>query len=332
MPGQMQAPFRPTPLARTRRAAFAALALPLLAMSACGSTSPVLTSPQPATQSSIAGEIPSAVKAMEPFVIATDASYAPNEYTNGSGQLVGWDLELAQDVCSVLGVSCTIEDVTFDDIIPALLAKNPKYVMSFSSFTPTADRESSGIDFITYYQAGESWLAKVGGPTITSASQMCGHSVAVESGTVEESDAYGYMGQNPGGGAISGDTDHCTAAGLQDINVESFDTQTEANSALISGRADFGWADQPVADYQVKLEPGKLRISGSPCSIYPYGVAVAHKLGFDKAIEDAITYLINNGYYSKILSSAGVTDGGVTASDVGVNNNNPVGSTCVPSY
>ena len=87
--------------------------------------------------------------------------------------------------------------------------------------------------------------------------------------------------------------------GSQDINVESFSTQTEANAALLSGRADFGWADQPVADYQVKLEPGKLRISGQPCSIYPYGVAVAHKLGFDKAIEDAITYLINNGYYSQ---------------------------------
>ena len=118
------------------------------------------------------------------------------------------------------------------------------------------------------------------------------------------------MGQNPGGGAISGDTDNCTAAGLQDINVESFASQTEANAALISGRADFGWADQPVADYQVKLEPGKLKISGQPCSIYPYGVAVEHKLGFDKAIEDALTYLINNGYYGKILSSAGVTGRG----------------------
>jgi polar amino acid transport system substrate-binding protein len=328
----MHALPRPAHLNRARRAAFAALALPVIVMSACGSTSPILTSPQPATQSSISNEIPAAVKKLEPFVIAADASYAPNEYVNANGQVVGWDLELAQDVCSVLGVSCTIQDVTFDDIIPALLAKNPKYAMSFSSFTPTADREASGIDFITYYEAGESWLARVGGPTITAASQMCGSSVAVESGTVEESDAYGYMGQNPGGGAIKGDTDHCTAAGLKDINVESFPSQTEANAALISGRADYGWADQPVADYQVKLEPGKLKISGQPCSVYPYGVAVAKSLGFDKAIEDALTYLINHGFYSKILSNAGVSDGGVTASAVDVNDNNPVGSTCVPSY
>ena len=50
----MHALPRPAQLNRARRAAFAALALPVIVMSACGSTSPVMTSPQPATQSSIA--------------------------------------------------------------------------------------------------------------------------------------------------------------------------------------------------------------------------------------------------------------------------------------
>ena len=62
----------------------------------------------------------------------------------------------------------------------------------------------------------------------------------------------------PGGMKIAGDTDHCTSAGKQDITVaELFDTRPQANAALLSGRADFGWADQPVADYQVKLESGQ---------------------------------------------------------------------------
>ena len=323
---------------RLRRSA-ALLLLPLAMLSACGggssgpSSSTAATASVPAAQASIVAEIPSSVTSMEPLQIASDASYAPNEYVDAStGALTGWDLQLATDVCAVLGQHCTINNVTFSDIIPALLESPPKYVMSFSSYTPTAQREQSGIDFITYYQAGESWLAKVGGPTITHASQMCGHSVAVEAGTVEESDAWGYMGKKPGGDAISGDTDNCTAAGLQDITVDSFDTQTEANAALLSGRADFGWADQPIADYQVKLNPGKLKISGQPCSIYPYGVAVVKSLGFDKAIEDAISYLISHGYYTQILKSYNVSDGAVPASAVGVNDNNPVGSTCVPSY
>jgi polar amino acid transport system substrate-binding protein len=323
----------PTRRARAHRAAVALL-LPAALLSACGgSSSSGSTLPTPSAQSSIIAEIPSAVKAMEPFQIATDASYAPNEYADPkSGALVGWDLELAQDVCAVLGQSCTITNVTFDDIIPALTEAHPKYVMSFSSYTPNATREQTGIDFITYYQAGESWLVKTGSPTITEASQMCGHSVAVESGTVEESDAWGYMGKKPGGDAISGDVDHCTAAGLQDINVESFAEQTQANTALLSGRANFGWADQPVADYQVQQNPGKLEISGQPCSVYPYGIAVEHSLGFDKALEDAVTYVIQHGFYTPVLKSYGVEDGAIAASAVSVNDNNATGSTCVPSY
>ncbi|HYA00855.1 MAG TPA: transporter substrate-binding domain-containing protein [Candidatus Binatia bacterium] len=324
--------------ARPFRLATVLLIAPVALLSACGSSSAPSassggTSSLPPAQQSIIAEIPSAVKSMEPWQIAADASYAPNEYVDpSSGDLIGWDLVLAKDVCAVLGQVCTINNVTFDDIIPALEESPPKYVMSFSSFTPTAAREKTGIDFITYYRAGESWMIRVGGTAITKASQMCGHSVAVEAGTVEESDAWGFMGKKPGGDAISGDTDNCTSAGLKDINVESFDTQTEANAALLDGRADFGWADQPVADYQVQQNPGKMKISGQPCSVYPYGVAVISSLGFDKAIEDAITYLINNGYYTKILQADGVTDGAVSASAVDVNDNNPVGSTCVPSY
>jgi polar amino acid transport system substrate-binding protein len=264
---------------------------------------------------------------------ATDASYAPNEFVDLNGNLVGWDIELAKDVCKVLGIACTINNVTFSDIIPALLENPSKYQMSFSSYTPTMLREAKGIDFITYYQAGEAWLVKTGGATITQASDMCGHTVAVEAGTTEEADAWGYMGMDPGGAKISPPSpDHCTSAGKQDITVDSFDTQTEANAALLSGRADFGWADQPVADYQVKLESGKLKIGGSACSVYPYGVAVVKTLGLDQAIEDAIKYLIDNHFYTQILTSWGVQDGAIASSAVGVNDNNPVGSTCVPSY
>ena len=312
----------------------AVLCLPAILITACGGSSvPGSSLPTPGAQANIISEIPSAVKAMEPFQIASDASYAPNEYVNATtGNLVGWDLELAQDVCAVLGQTCTITNVTFDDIIPALTEAHPKYVMSFSSYTPNATREQVGIDFITYYQAGESWLVKKGSPMITQASQMCGHSVAVESGTVEEQDAWGYMGKKPGGDTISGDPDNCTAAGLQDIDVESFAEQTEANTALLSGRADFGWADQPVADYQVEQNPTKLEISGQPCSVYPYGIAVKKSLGFDKALEDAVTYVIQHGFYTPILKAYGVEDGAIPASGVNVNDNNAAGATCVPAY
>jgi polar amino acid transport system substrate-binding protein len=302
--------------------------------SSSGASTPTSTpAAGPAMQASIAAEVPAAIKADAPLQIASDASYAPNEFVDPtSGDLVGWDLELAKDVCDVLGVACTINNVTFSDIIPALLENPAKYQMSFSSFTPTQAREAKGIDFITYYQAGEAWLVKVGGATISTAADMCGHTVAVESGTTEESDAWGYMGMMPGGAAISGDTDHCKAAGKSDITVLSYGTQTQANAALLSGRADFGWADQPVADYQVKLESGKLKIGGTACSVSPYGVAMVKSTGLEQAVTDAIKYLIDNNYYTSILTQWGVQDGAVTSSAVSLNDNNSVGASCVPSY
>jgi polar amino acid transport system substrate-binding protein len=325
----------------SRRAGIALL-FPAALLAACGgsttgggggsSTPTPSAAAGPAMQPTIAAEVPAAIKADAPLQIATDASYAPNEFVDLNGNLVGWDIDLAKDVCKVLGIACTINNVTFSDIIPALLENPAKYQMSFSSYTPTTAREARGIDFITYYQAGEAWLVKTGGATITQASDMCGHAVAVESGTTEEADAWGFMGMQPGGIKIAGDTDNCKSAGKPDITVDSFDTQTEANAALISGRADFGWADQPVADYQVKLEAGKLKIGGSACSVYPYGVAIVKTLGLDQAVEDAIKYLIDNNFYTQILSSWGVQDGAIASSAVSVNDNSAVGSTCVPAY
>ena len=321
----------------SRRAGIALL-LPAALLAACGgssgSSSPASSAAaRPTTQATIAAEVPAAIKAAAPLQIATDASYAPNEFVDpNSGDLVGWDIELAKDVCAVLGVTCTINNVTFSDIIPALLESPAKYQMALSSFTPTSAREAKGIDFITYYQAGEAWLVKAGGASISSAADMCGHAVAVESGTTEESDAWGYMGMQPGGAQISGDTNHCKAAGKQDINVLSFGTQTQANSALLSGRADFGWLDQPVADYQVKLESGKFKIGGTACSVSPYGVAIVKTTGLEQAVQDAIKYLIDNNFYTKLLNTWGVADGAITSSAVTLNNNSATGASCVPSY
>ncbi|MFI5268780.1 MAG: transporter substrate-binding domain-containing protein [Chloroflexota bacterium] len=313
-------------------------------LAACGGTAtptPTATSGV-AKVDSIASEVPDAIKKASPLQIATDATYAPNEFVNpDTGAIQGWDIDLGLAICKVMGLVCTFNNVTFDDIIAQLKASTPsevaggdkpRYAFSISSWTPTQKRETGGIDFITYYKAGEAWLVKAGGPAITSAADMCGHAVAVEAGTTEESDAWGYMGKQVGGTAISGDKDNCTAAGKQDINVLSFGTQTEANSALLSGRADFGWLDQPVAGYQVTQTGGKLQLGGTACSVSPYGIALVKGSALEQAMTDAVKYLMDHGYYTSILTTWGVQSGADTSADVALNNNSSIGASCVPSY
>lgn len=317
----------------------------VLVVTACGggSTTTGNTTSGPSKVASIAGEVPSDLAALAPFQIATDATYAPNEFVDpDTGQIKGWDIDLGYAACKVMGVACTFNNVTFDDIIAQLKASTPsevaggdkpRYVMSISSWTPTQAREESGIDFITYYKAGEAWLVKAqGGPTISTAADMCGKTVAVESGTTEEADAWGFMGQQVGGTPIAGDKNNCKEAGKQDIKVSSFGTQTEANTALLSGRADIGWLDQPVADYQAKQSGGKLKTSGQPCSVAPYGIALVKGSKLEQPLTDAIKYLIDKSYYKTILDQWGVADGAIASSEVTLNNNNSIGPTCVPSY
>ena len=316
-----------------------------LLMSGCGSSSTTSAPPAatgPTTVASIAAEVPASIKALAPFQIATDATYAPNELINpDNGAISGWDIDLGANICAVMGIVCTFNNVVFDDIIAQLKASTPsevaggdkpRYEFSISSWTPTAAREASGIDFISYYKAGEAWLIKAGGASVSSAADMCGQTVAVESGTTEESDAWGYMGKSVGGTPISGDKDNCTAAGKLDIKVLSFGSQTDANSALMSGRASIGWLDQPVADYQVKQTNGQLKIGGTPCSVSPYGIAIVKGSPLEPAITDAVKYLIDHGYYKSMLDTWGVADGAISSSDVALNNNSSIGATCVPSY
>ena len=317
-----------------------------LLLAACGGSSSG-TSPSAAsgvtTQASIASEVPASIKGTV-VQFATDATYAPNEYINpDTGQIQGWDIDLANAICKVMGLVCTANNVTFDDIIAQLKASTPaeqaggdkpRYQFSISSWTPTAKREMSGIDFVSYFQAGEAWVAKAGGPKISTAADMCGHKVAVETGTVEESDAWGFMGKMVGGTPISADTDHCAG---HDMTVDSYVTQTQADAALRSGRDDIGFLDRPVAEYEVKVTGGKfgagaLLVNSQPCGVAPYGIAMVQNAPLEKPIEDAVKYLMDNGFYTQILKSWNVQAGALTSSQVTVNNNNQVGGVCVPSY
>ena len=319
-----------------------AAAIMLAACGGTGTPNPTAATTGVATVDTIAAEVPASIKNLSPLQIATDATYAPNEFVNpDTGVIQGWDIDFGLALCKVMGLVCTFNNVTFDDIIAQLKASTPsevaggdkpRYAFSISSWTPTQKREAGGIDFSTYYKAGEAWLVKAGGPAITSAADMCGHGVAVEAGTTEESDAWGYMGKQVGGTAISGDKDNCAAAGKQDINVLSFGTQTEANSALLSGRADFGWLDQPVAGYQVTQTQGKLQLGGTACSVSPYGIALVKGSALETAMLDAVKYLIDHGFYTSILTKWGTQSGAVASSDVALNNNSSIGPSCVPSY
>ena len=117
-----------------------------------------------------------------------------------------------------------------------------------SSFTDTKEREKT-VDFVTYLIAGTEFYVKVnGGPTINTAADLCGHTVAVEKGTTQADVA-------------TAQTKKCKAGNKPALKTLLFPDQNGANLALSSGRADVGMADSPVADYFVTKGQFKISLS-----------------------------------------------------------------------
>jgi polar amino acid transport system substrate-binding protein len=253
----------------------------------------------------VAKLVPSKYKSKGTLTVASDASYPPDESLASDGHtVVGWDVDLIKAVGAQMGLKVNVQNITFDSIIPGLAAG--KYDLGVSSFGDTKDREKT-VDFVDYFQAGESFYTKAqGGVSISSIADICGKTVAVEKGTTEETDA-GTQSKK------------CKAQGKPGVTVLSFPDQNGANLAVSSGRAQLGFADSPVAAYQVKKTGGQFKLVGSAYAVVPYGFAIPKGSGLGPAMVSALKALVSNGSYTSILTKSGVQAGAIPASRMKLN-------------
>jgi polar amino acid transport system substrate-binding protein len=245
----------------------------------------------------VAALVPATIKSKGTITVAADASYAPNEFIGPDGHtVIGMDADLSQALAAVMGLKANVQNATFDTIIPGLAAG--KYDLGASSFTDTKVREKT-VDFVDYFNAGTSFFTKSsGGVAVTGLSSLCGHTVSVESGTTEETDAKAQGVK-------------CKAAHKAAVTVLVFPTQSAANLALASGRAQVSMADSPVAAYQVKKSGGTFKLVGQTYGTAPYGLAVAKNSGLTKPLLAGLKALMADGTYTKILTKWGVQAGAI---------------------
>jgi polar amino acid transport system substrate-binding protein len=256
------------------------------------------TIPTPSVNSDIAAEVPADIKSKGTLTVAADATYAPNEFIGADGTTVeGMSPDLGQAIGAVLGLTFKFVNASFDTIIPGL--QSGKYDIGFSSFTDTKEREKV-VDFVTYFTAGTSfYVQEQGGPTINSLGDLCGHSVAVERGTIQADDA------------TAQDT-KCKADGKSGVSVHVYPDQNAANLAISSGRQEVGMADSPVAAYIVEQSNGQFKLTGTPYDTAPYGIAVPKGSGMTQPILDALKELMADGTYDAILAKWGLESGAIT--------------------
>ena len=265
--------------------AIAALMLALLAGAGCGSDD----DSDRATAASGVGE--------RTLTVAADAAYAPNEFLAPDGKtVIGMSPDLGEEIGRAMGVRLKFVNAPFDGILPGLAAG--KYDIGFSSFTDTKEREKT-VDFVTYFSAGTSFVVRAeDGPQIGTLADLCGHTIAVQKGTVQADDA-------------TRQADKCKAGGKPSLTVLVLPDQPAANLALSSGRADVTMADSPVAAYQVKKSDGRFKLVGSPYGTAPYGIAVPKGSDLAKPLLKAVRAIMRDGSYDAILRKWGVQVGAI---------------------
>ncbi len=246
----------------------------------------------------VAAELPAATLQKGTLTVALDATYAPDEFVASDGKtVIGMDADLATAIGKVLGLRVTLTNATFDTIIPAL--GSGRFDMGASSLTDTLAREAQ-VDFVQYFQAGEGFYVKSGSSlTLDGLGSLCGHSVAVETGTTEETDAQTQAKT-------------CTTAGKTTVKVLSYQSQNDANLAVSSGRADVGFLDSQVAGYVVAQSNGQFATVGQAFSVAPYGLALPKGGGLATPVLDALKSLMADGTYTAILQHWGVQAGAIT--------------------
>ncbi|MCZ4280944.1 ABC transporter substrate-binding protein [Kiloniella laminariae] len=173
--------------------------------------------------------------AQEEIRIGVEGAYPPFSSVDPSGNLVGFDIEIANALCDEMKVKCTLVTQDWDGIIPALLAK--KYDAIIASMSITEERKQK-VDFSEkYYNTPARFLRKKGSGIEITAEGLKGKSVGVQRGTIH---------------------DTFLTAEFPDVEIKRYGTQDEAYLDMTAGRVDLLLADSVAMDDGfVKTDAGK---------------------------------------------------------------------------
>lgn len=127
------------------------------------------------------GTVLSAAHAQDTLRIATEGAYPPFNFIDASGELQGFDVDIAKALCTEMGVQCEIMAQAWDGIIPGLNAGKYDAIVASMSITPA---RLEAVNFTKpYYQAGAQLVAPEGSDLMPTADSLAGKTIGVQRAT-----------------------------------------------------------------------------------------------------------------------------------------------------
>ncbi len=245
--------------------------------------------------------LPEDVASAGTLVVGSNTEYAPAEFIDADGKTpIGFDIDVIKAVGATLGLDVEVQSADFPAIIPAL---GTKYDAGISSFTITEERMQEA-NMIAFLNAGSAYAVASGNPDDIDPESLCGVTVAVQTGTIQDED-------------IAVQSQACTDAGEEKIDILQYDSQSDATTNVAGGKAQVLYADSPVIGYAVEQTGGQLEQLGDVFDSAPQGVVVAKDdTELAAAIQAALQSLMDSGQLEEILGAWGSGDAALETAEL----------------
>ncbi len=214
------------------------------------------------------------------YVIATDTTFAPFEFTDASGNFVGIDVDILAAVAEDQGFKYELKSLGFDAAVAALESNQADGVIAGMSITDTRKEK---YDFSSpYYDSGVVIAAKADS-SIASVEDLKGKTVAVKNGT-------------------EGATYAESVKDEYNLTLTYFDDSALMYQEVTTGGAAACVEDYPVMGYGISQGNG-LKMVGDKVQGSSYGFAVMKGKNSEllTKFETGLQNIIKNGKYQEIL-------------------------------
>jgi polar amino acid transport system substrate-binding protein len=154
------------------------------------------------------------------FGIENEA-YPPFFTKDASGKWVGWEIDLMDAVCSEMKEKCSVVEMSWDGLIPALQTK--KFDVIWSSMSITDERKKA-IDFTDkYYKTPSKLIGEKGGTKGASPDDVAGKTIGIQVSTIQSEYYKKYFADK--------------------ASEKTYSTLDEAFQDLAAGRIDYVFGD-----------------------------------------------------------------------------------------
>ena len=184
--------------------------------------------------------------------IGTEGAYPPWNAKDASGNLIGFEVDLAKELCAIMKHECTIVEQDWDGMIPALLMRKFDAIMAGMSIT---DERLKTINFSQGYADEVASLAVMKGSSLENLNTPKAINLS-KKGTAKgtlKTLADALSGKTVGVQTATIHQNFLESGDVGKVKIRTYKTQDEVNLDLASGRIDAALAAAVAfTDYAAK--------------------------------------------------------------------------------